>query len=117
MSPTVVSVFMVVVFVSLFAIDWLLAKNAKKEDTFSERLRALGKYWPPARILIAMAIGLIGGHLFWTPKDVCVASGGVVAGAAVVTPAPTAEAAKALDASMPVAAPVAPTSPAPALAK
>jgi hypothetical protein len=71
MTPTIIGIFMAVVFVLLAGFDLYLSHCDKIEgNTFSARFRALGRWWPPARALMILAIGLVLGHLFWTPQDV-----------------------------------------------
>ena len=77
MSPAVISVFMIVVFVALAGFDLYLSHGDKVADnTFSARFRALGRFWPPARLLIAASLGAVLAHLWWTPQDVHDAGGG-----------------------------------------
>jgi hypothetical protein len=52
---------------------WL--DRSKAGNTFSSRFRALGKAWPPARILLSAVIGGLLTHWWWTPQDVYDSSG------------------------------------------
>jgi hypothetical protein len=65
MSPVAVAWIMAGAFVALVGLDVLLAVDGRPENTYSERLRALGKAWPAARLLIAFGMGLLAGHLYW----------------------------------------------------
>jgi hypothetical protein len=47
---------------------WL--DRSQKGNTFSSRFRALGRVWPPARILIAAVVGGVLTHFWWTPQDI-----------------------------------------------
>jgi hypothetical protein len=84
-SPTVISVFMGVIFVALVGFDLYLSHDARTGNTFSARFRALGRFWPPSRLVITLAIGMCLGHWWWTPQDVV-----YVGGASVACPAPDA---------------------------
>lgn len=75
MSNTAVSILMGIIFVAICAFDWWLDRDGKKGNTYSERIRALGRMWPPARLLLAVGIGVLLGHFFWTPQDVYDAGG------------------------------------------
>jgi hypothetical protein len=76
MTPTVIAIFMVVMIVGLSAFDLYLSHGDKIEgNTFSARFRAMGRWWPPARLVMMLAIGAVLGHLFWTSQDVHDAGG------------------------------------------
>lgn len=70
MSSTVVSIFMGVVFVTLAGFDLYLSHDARTGNTFSARFRAVGRWWPPARLIITLAIGMCLGHWYWTSQDI-----------------------------------------------
>lgn len=65
MSPLTISIFMGVVFVALIAFDVWLDRDDVDGNTYSERLRALGRVWPPARLLISLGFGVLLGHWWW----------------------------------------------------
>jgi hypothetical protein len=77
MSKTAVSIICGVVLVAIIAWDLYLNSDKVKENTISARARALGRWWPPMRILIAFVLGLLMGHFWWTPQDVHDVSGNV----------------------------------------
>jgi len=66
MSNSAVAVLMAVMFVVIIGIDIWLAIDKRKGNTYSERLRAWGKAWPPVRLLITFGMGLLAGHWWWT---------------------------------------------------
>ncbi len=65
MSPLATAILMGVAFTAIVALDVYLALDRRDENTYSERLRALGKVWPPARLLLTFGMGLLAGHLYW----------------------------------------------------
>ena len=70
MSRAAVSAVCVVVFLLIVSWDLYLDHDRVKGNTISARARALGRAWPPARLLIIFALGLVFGHFWWTPQDV-----------------------------------------------
>lgn len=65
MSPTATVVVMVAAFLALVGLDVWLALDGRTENTYSERLRAMGKAWPATRLLLSFGMGLLAGHLYW----------------------------------------------------
>lgn len=65
MTPTHTSIFLAVMFVLIVAFDIWLDVDGIKGNTYSERMRAWGKVWPPFRMLIAFGFGLVCGHWYW----------------------------------------------------
>lgn len=65
MSPAATVVVMVVAFLGLVGLDVYLALDGRTENTYSERLRAMGKVWPATRLLITFGMGLLAGHWYW----------------------------------------------------
>lgn len=57
-------------FVSVIGVDVWLAMDGKKGNTYSERLREWGKKWPPIKMIILFAMGLLAGHWWWSPVEV-----------------------------------------------
>lgn len=64
-SPLATAILMGAAFLSIVGLDVYLALDGRDENTYSERLRALGRVWPPARLLITFGMGLLAGHLWW----------------------------------------------------
>lgn len=62
MSPLATTIFMVVVMTALSLFDLWLDRDDRDGNTYSERFRALGKAWPPARLIIAFAFGVLAAH-------------------------------------------------------
>lgn len=65
MSNVITAIIMAVFVVSFIGIDVWLARDKRDGNTYSERLRAWGKAWPPLRILTAFGMGLLCGHWWW----------------------------------------------------
>jgi hypothetical protein len=65
MSPLATAILMGAAFLAIVGLDVYLALDGRDENTYSERLRALGRAWPPARLLIVYGMGLLSGHLYW----------------------------------------------------
>jgi hypothetical protein len=74
MSQEIVSVIMLLLFAAIVGFDIYL-DNSKGNNTFSSRFRALGRWWPPSRLLVTLGIGILLGHFWWTPQDVHDAGG------------------------------------------
>jgi succinate dehydrogenase hydrophobic anchor subunit len=66
MSNTVTAIIMAVFVVAFIGVDVYLAFDKRKGNTYSERLRAWAKVWPPLRLLISFGMGLLCGHWYWT---------------------------------------------------
>jgi hypothetical protein len=64
-SNKAITIFMAVVFVGLCGFDWWLDRDGVDGNTYSERIRAWGRAWAPARLLIAVGFGGLLGHWFW----------------------------------------------------
>jgi hypothetical protein len=45
---------------SLF--DWWLDRDGVDGNTYSERFRWLGRAWPPARLIVSFAFGVLAAH-------------------------------------------------------
>jgi hypothetical protein len=75
MSPLVISILMIIATLGVIGFDIYLDRDGRVGNTYSERIRALGRLWIPTRILLAIGIGLLLGHWFWTPQDVYDAGG------------------------------------------
>lgn len=76
MSNVEVGVVIGCVFLGIVAWDIYLATDGKSGNTISERARRLGRMWPPFRILLSVAIGVLLGHFFWAEScaqqaDIC----------------------------------------------
>lgn len=59
------AIVMAVFFVVIIGLDVWLALDGRKGNTYSERLTAWGKAWPPLRLLIVFGMGLLAGHWYW----------------------------------------------------
>jgi len=67
MSNLATTVVMIVFVASFIGVDIWLAVDGVTGNTYSERMRAWAKVWPPLRLIIAMGFGLLCGHFFWSP--------------------------------------------------
>jgi predicted membrane protein len=76
-STTAVSIVCGILFAFIVGWDIYLNSDRIKDNTISARTRALGRAWPPARILILFGIGVLMGHFFWTPQDVYDSKGSI----------------------------------------
>jgi hypothetical protein len=65
MSNSAVAILMAVVFCVVVGIDIWLAADGKDGNTYSERIRAWGKRWPPFRAAVLLFLGVLAGHWFW----------------------------------------------------
>jgi hypothetical protein len=65
MTPSNTGAFLIIMFCLIVAFDVYLDRDAIKGNTYSERMRAWGEYWPPFRMLIAFGFGLVAGHWWW----------------------------------------------------
>jgi hypothetical protein len=52
---------------SFIGVDVYLAVDKRDGNTYSERMRAWARAWPPLRLLIAFGFGLLCGHWWWSP--------------------------------------------------
>jgi hypothetical protein len=66
MSTTATTVIMAVFVVAFIGIDIWLAVDKVSGNTYSERMRAWAKVWPPLRLMVAFGMGLLCGHWWWT---------------------------------------------------
>lgn len=64
MSNLAVSVLMAAAFLVLVGVDIYLALDGRDDNTYSERIRAWGKVWPPFRLLLAASMGGLLVHWF-----------------------------------------------------
>lgn len=69
MSNTAAALLMAALFVVVIGIDIWLALDRRVGNTYSERLRAWGRAWPPVRLLVVFSVGLLCGHWFWSPVE------------------------------------------------
>jgi len=58
-------VVMAILFLLVIGIDVWLALDKKVGNTYSERIRAWGKIWPPFRLILSFGMGVLAGHWFW----------------------------------------------------
>lgn len=65
MTPTVVTIIMAAVTTLIIGLDVYLALDGTSGNTYSERLRAWGKAWPPTRAIVVFGFGLLAGHWWW----------------------------------------------------
>ncbi len=65
MSPLATSILMGAAFLGIVGLDVYLALDRRDGNTYSERLRALGRVWPPARLILSFGMGMLAGHLYW----------------------------------------------------
>jgi hypothetical protein len=63
-NNTAVTILMACAFVLLVGVDVYLAVDGKDGNTYSERIRAWGKGWPPFRLLLAASMGGLLVHWF-----------------------------------------------------
>jgi succinate dehydrogenase hydrophobic anchor subunit len=66
MSPTVTAIIMAVFVVSFIGVDIYLAVDKVSGNTYSERMRAWAKVWPPLRLIVAFGMGMLCGHWWWS---------------------------------------------------
>jgi len=66
MSPTVTTIIMAVFVVSFIGVDIYLAVDKVSGNTYSERMRAWAKVWPPLRLIVAFGMGMLCGHWWWS---------------------------------------------------
>ena len=65
MSNIATAIVMVVFAVAFIGVDVYLALDKRDGNTYSERLRAWAKVWPPLRLVIAFSMGMLCGHWWW----------------------------------------------------
>lgn len=66
MSNTATTIIMAVFVVSFIGVDVYLALDKRDGNTYSERMRAWAKAWPPLRLMISFGFGLLAGHWWWS---------------------------------------------------
>jgi hypothetical protein len=66
MSNTTTAIVMAIFAVAFIGVDVYLALDKRDGNTYSERLRAWAKVWPPLRLVIAFVMGMLCGHWWWT---------------------------------------------------
>jgi hypothetical protein len=65
MTPAVIAIIMVIMFVGIIILDVYLAVDKVPDNTYSANLRLLAKYWPPSRLIVVFGMGMLAGHLYW----------------------------------------------------
>lgn len=65
MTQTLVTIVVIMLFVGICIWDLYLDLDGVKGNTISERFRAWGKTWPPLRLIVALAMGVLLGHWYW----------------------------------------------------
>jgi succinate dehydrogenase hydrophobic anchor subunit len=65
MSTTATAIIMAVFVISFIGVDIYLAVDKVSGNTYSERMRAWAKVWPPLRLMVAFGMGLLCGHWYW----------------------------------------------------
>jgi hypothetical protein len=65
MSNLATTITMAAFVVTFIGIDIYLALDKRDGNTYSERLRAWAKVWPPLRLLISFWMGMLCGHWWW----------------------------------------------------
>ncbi len=66
MSQSWVAILMLCITVMIVLFDIVLALDSQKANTISAVSRRIGKLWPPTRIIVPFACGVIVGHIWWT---------------------------------------------------
>ena len=66
MSNTATAIIMAVFVLSFIGVDIYLAVDKVSGNTYSERLRAWAKVWPPLRLIGCFAMGVLAGHWWWS---------------------------------------------------
>lgn len=66
MNNITVAIIMAGLFVGIIGLDIVLALDKHDGNTYSERMRAWAKIWPPLRLIIMFGMGLVAGHWWWT---------------------------------------------------
>lgn len=65
MKPLFVAILLILIFLLIIAIDvWLCIDNIPN-NTFSSIIELWVAAWPPLRLILVFALGLLAGHLFW----------------------------------------------------
>jgi cytochrome c biogenesis protein CcdA len=66
MNNTATTIIMAVFVLAFVGVDLWLAVDKVSGNTYSERLRAWAKIWPPVRLIVAFGMGLLCGHWWWS---------------------------------------------------
>jgi hypothetical protein len=66
MSQTLVTIFMIASLIIISGVDVYLANDNVKGNTYSAKIRAWSRIFPPLKIGICVFFGMLLAHWYWT---------------------------------------------------